>query len=258
MRPYLVAAVGSARRTLAARGPLAIRLLFYLVILGVLVALWKAATASSGGAVAGYDYNAIVWYLVGAEACVIAVDPRMIERIGSDIGSGDIATEMLRPISVAGLRMASSFGEVGARFVCAIVAGGAFAWFQVGPPPGGAAAGLAIASGILALGCNLAAQYTFSGMAFWLRDSKASWFLYQKLVFLLGGMLIPLEMLPDWLQRAAGVLPFWTMSYAPARLLSGNLEPILLLGQLLWLPVLVSIALVVFARGERRLEAAGG
>ncbi|MGH2809243.1 MAG: ABC transporter permease [Actinomycetota bacterium] len=258
MRPYLVAAWSSGRRALAARGPLAIRMLFYVVILGVLIALWKAATDANGGTVSGYDFAAIVWYLVGAEACVIAVDPRMIERIGTEIGTGDITTEMLRPISVAGLRMAATFGEVTARFACAIVIGGAFAWFQVGPPPHGGAAIVAIGSGLLALGCNLAAQHTFSAMAFWLRDSKASWFLYQKLVFLLGGMLLPLEMFPDWLQRVAWLVPFWTMSYGPARLLSGHPEPMLIVGQLLWLPVLVAIALAAFARGERRLEAVGG
>src|SRR3712207_8427218 len=52
MRPYLVAMSKAMSRGLAARGPLAIRILFYLVILGVLVALWKAATAATGGAVA--------------------------------------------------------------------------------------------------------------------------------------------------------------------------------------------------------------
>ena len=257
MRPYVVAATSAARRTAAARGPLMIRLAFYLVILGVLSALWKAATAAAGGVIAGYDYEAVFWYLVMAEACVIAVDPRMIERIGADISSGDVTSEMLRPVSVAGLRMAAGFGEVITRFGLAVIAGGAFGWMQAGPPVPSAAL-MAIASGVLAVACNLAAQHAFAAMSFWANDSKAAWFLYQKLVFLLGGMLIPLEMLPGWLQKVAWVMPFWTMSYAPGRIVSGHADPILLLGQVLWLPVLTAVALGIFALGERRLEVAGG
>ncbi len=256
MRAYTIAAWSSARRTFAARGPLTIRLAFYLVILGVLSALWKAATGASGGNIAGYDYDSVLWYLIAAEACVIAVDPRMIEVVGSDIASGAVTSEMLRPVSVAGLRMAAAMGDVLTRFACAIVVGGVFGWLQVGPPDGSVS--LTIVSGVVALACNLAAQHAFAAMAFWANDAKAAWFLYQKFVFVVGGMLIPLEMLPAWLQHVAQALPFWTMSYAPGRILSGGSGTILLLGQLAWLPVLIAITLGIFARGERRLEVAGG
>ncbi len=73
------------------------------------------------------------------------------------------------------------------------------------------------------------------GTAFWLRDAGSAWFLYQKLLFIMGGMLIPLEALPDWLHRVALVLPFRAMSYAPARLASGHFEPVLIVEQLGWL-----------------------
>ncbi len=71
-------------------------------------------------------------------------------------------------------------------------------------------------------------------------------------------MLIPLEALPGWLERTASVLPFRAMSYAPARLAAGHLEPTLLLQQLGWLVVLVGIAGAVFRTGERRLQVVGG
>ena len=71
-------------------------------------------------------------------------------------------------------------------------------------------------------------------------------------------MLIPLEALPGWLQRVASLLPFRAMAYAPARLASGHLEPMLLLEQVGWLSLLSVAALAAFGAGERRLQVVGG
>ena len=117
---------------------------------------------------------------------------------------------------------------------------------------------LAVPALVLGVACNLAAQHAFAAAAFWIRDARSTWFLYQKFVFILGGMLLPLEVLPDWLHRIAVVLPFATMAYAPARLASGHVEPTLLLAQVGWLAALCLAAGAAFAAGERRLQVVGG
>jgi ABC-2 type transport system permease protein len=230
---------------------------FYALILVIFSALWHAATPANGGSVAGYDAAALLWYVVAAEAAVTAVKPRLIEMIGSDIASGAIVSEMLRPASVAGLRLAAELGESLVRLGLAWIVGTAIGWALVGPPPDAGAAALALPATVLAVACNLAAQHAFAAAAFWLRDTRATWFLYQKVVFLLGGMLLPLELMPDGLAAVARALPFSAMAYAPARLLSGHFEPWLLLVQAGWLAVLGGAALAIFALGERRLEAVG-
>src|SRR5207245_7380168 len=68
--------------------------------------------------------------------------------------------------------------------------------------------------------------YAFAGASFWIRDARSTWFLYHKLVFVLGGMLLPLQVLPAWLRTIAECLPFVAMAYAPARLASGHIEQI--------------------------------
>ncbi len=254
-----VAQVGfSARRALHQPGELAVRVLFYAFILVVFSALWSAATRANGGSIAGYDVRSLLWYVTAAEGAVIATKPRMIETIGWDISSGAIVTEMLRPASVVGLRLAAELGEALVRLACALAVGGVVAWLYVGPPPNAAAAALAVPAAVLALCCNLAAQHAFAGAAFWLRDARSTWFLYQKLVFLLGGMLLPLEFLPRPLADVARALPFSAMAYAPARLASGHLDPALLAEQAGWLVVLLACAAGVFRAGERRIEVVGG
>jgi viologen exporter family transport system permease protein len=248
----------AARRTLAHPGELAVRVLFYGCILVIFSALWSAATRAHGGSIAGYDVRQLLWYVTFAEGSVIATKPRMIETIGWDIASGAIVTEMLRPASVVGLRLAAEMGEAVVRLACAWCAGGVIAWLYVGPPPSVEGIALAVPASLLALGCNVAAQHAFAGAAFWLRDSRSTWFLYQKLVFLLGGMLLPLEFLPHALALVARALPFSSMAYAPARLASGHIEPGLLVIQAAWLVTLLAAAAGIFRAGERRLEVVGG
>lgn len=136
--------------------------------------------------------------------------------------------------------------------------GAVVATATAGGPPRPVALALAVPSVVLAIACNIVAQHAFAAAAFWLRDAGSAWFLYQKLVFVLGGMLIPLEALPGWLERTAAVLPFQAMSYTPARLASGHLEPALVLQQIGWLVVLAAGATALFRAGERRLQVVGG
>jgi ABC-2 type transport system permease protein len=248
----------SARRTMRQRGELAVRVTFYAVILVIFSALWSAATKANGGSIAGYTAHSLLWYVAAAEGSVIATKPRMIETIGWDISSGAIVTEMLRPASVVGLRLAAELGEALVRLVASLAVGGVIVWLYVGPPPSAAGIALFVPASLLAVGCNLAAQHAFAGAAFWLRDARSTWFLYQKLVFLLGGMLLPLEFLPTGLADVAKALPFAAMAYAPARLASGHVEPWLLLVQGAWLVALLACAGGVFRAGERRLEVVGG
>jgi ABC-2 type transport system permease protein len=84
------------------------------------------------------------------------------------------------------------------------------------------------------------------------------WFVYQKLVLIFGGVLLPLQVMPEWLERIALALPFSSMAYAPARLASGHVEPVLLVTQAGWAVVMVVAATAAFAAGERRLQAVGG
>ncbi len=156
------------------------------------------------------------------------------------------------------IRLVAEVGRGVARLATLLGPGVALAWLVVGPPPSAGGAALAVPALVLALSANLCLQHAMAAAAFWLRDTRAMWFLYQKLVFILGGMLLPLEVLPDVLRDVAMVLPFMTMAYVPARLAAGHVEPVLLLVQVGWLVVLAGAAALAFARGQQRLQVVGG
>jgi ABC-2 type transport system permease protein len=249
---------GSMQRVLAEPGGLGVSLVFYLVIVGVLSGLWRVAVEHNGGALEGYTAIAITWYIITSEAATVAVPARLIADIGDDIGSGTIAVELLRPASVLGVRVASELGRTLPKLAMLWVAGGVLATVVAGGPPRPAALLLAAPSLVLAVVANLIAQHAVAAAAFWLRDAGSAWFLYLKAVFIMGGMIIPLELLPPVLERVALFLPFRAMAYAPARLASGHMEPGLLLQQVAWIAILWVAAVAVFGAGERRLQVVGG
>ena len=246
------------RRAIAQPGELLVRIGFFAVIMLVMVALWRAAIDSRGGEIHGYDLRQLLWYIFGAQTAVLGVRPRTIEEVGEEIGSGAIAIAMLRPASVVGLRLSIELGEALARMVGAFPVGAALTWAFVGAPPSIGSLALAVPAVVLGCACNIASQHAFGGIAFWLLDAKSTWFVFQKLVFLPGGMLIPLELLPGGLAAPCRVLPFAAMAYAPGRIASGHAAAGLLAGQAAWLVALVAAAAGVFAAGQRRLEVVGG
>lgn len=258
MRWPRLSAQSAAQRVLRDRGQLVFVAGFYTVVASVLATLWRTAAATNGGAVAGYSGVQLTWYIAASEAVTIALNVRLIEVIGDDIASGAIAVELLRPASVLGVRVSSEIGRCLPRLgVCAGI-GVLMSLLTGGGVPRVSALLLAVPALVLAVTCNLVAQHAFAGVAFWLRDARSMWFLYQKLVFVLGGMLLPLQVMPDWLHAIAAWLPFAAMAYVPARLASGHFEPELLLVQFGWLVVLWFVATSVFAAGERRLQVVGG
>ncbi|MDQ1519712.1 MAG: viologen exporter family transport system permease protein [Actinomycetota bacterium] len=231
---------------------------FYAIVASVIATLWRTAAHAHGGSIAGYSGRQLTWYLMTSEAATVALNVRLIEQIGDDIASGTVAVELLRPASVLGVRVATELGRCLPRLAGCAAVGVVLAAVTVGAPPRAATLLFAVPSLVLAVACNLVAQHAFAGAAFWVRDARSTWFLYQKFVFVLGGMLLPLQVLPAWLHTTASWLPFMAMAYAPARLASGHLEPQLLVVQVVWLVVLWALATVVFAAGERRLQVVGG
>lgn len=243
------------RRSLANPGGLVVSGLFLLVVAGMLSALWGAAAEANGGAIVGYSAGALVWYVTISEITTISQRMQFIDELGEDIGSGRVEAALLRPVPMVLLIWAAQIGGAIPRLAVCCLGGLPLAALIAGAPPSWWALALAAPATVLAVTVNITVQHVFAAAAFWVRSARATWFVYQKLVFVLGGMLLPLEVLPDWLESIARWMPFMAMAYVPARLAAGYFEPELIVVQLLWLVVSAGAAWAAFARGEERLIA---
>jgi ABC-2 type transport system permease protein len=257
-QPVITAASLAARRVLNARSALVLTAAFYTLVVGVLSMVWRAATKANDGMLAGYSTAALTWYVCASEAVTVSMNARLMAEVGADIVSGSVAVELLRPVSVLRLRIATELGSVLPRLAVCALTGFVVASLLDGGPTNLVALVLTVPSMVLAVLLNITAQHAFASASFWIRETGAAWFLYQKLVFMLGGMLIPMQLLPQWMHSIALATPFPSMAYIPARLASGHVEPKLLLVQLAWLAGVSAFAAFVFGRGERHLNVVGG
>jgi ABC-2 type transport system permease protein len=97
--------------------------------------------------------------------------------------------------------------------------------------------------------------------AFLVEDVAPFMWIYQKLVFILGGFLIPLQFYPDWLQVISKALPFAAMIYGPAQLFvapTWELFGEILLMQTMWIGVFSAALVLAYRRGIGYLTVNGG
>jgi ABC-2 type transport system permease protein len=104
--------------------------------------------------------------------------------------------------------------------------------------------------------------YWLALLAFWATQADALLSLQESLIFLIGGQVAPLLLLPDWLQTAAVVLPFRYMVSFPVEVLLGQLDRTgLLVGfsfQAGWSLIALLLFLTLWLRGLKRYSAVGG
>lgn len=104
--------------------------------------------------------------------------------------------------------------------------------------------------------------YWLALLAFWATRADSLLALQDSLIFLLGGHLAPIALLPAWMQGLARILPFRYMSAFPVEILTGQLtrnEVLLGFGvQMAWTLAAWLLHRWVWRRGLRHYEAVGG
>lgn len=240
---------------------LAARSLSIVLFMAVFFGLWRAAYASQGGgSIAGLSLRDTLWYLMLAETIVLS-RPRMAQQIAGQVKDGSIAYLLNKPYSFVLYQAAASLGDSALRLVANGLAGGAIVWLLVGPPP--ALWGLPMVLAAMALGwlIDFCVAALLGLTAFFSEEVTAYEWIYNKILFLLGGLLIPLDFFPPWLQRLAHGLPFAAAIYGPARLfVSPSLGGFgaLLAAQLGWLAALGLLVALAYRRGVAHLTINGG
>ncbi|HYW87715.1 MAG TPA: ABC transporter permease [Chloroflexota bacterium] len=262
MMKYLAVARTTTMASLIYDRDLLVRSVFMVVVMVVFVQLWSATYAGNGlNAINGFGVGDLIWYMVITEALILSA-PRIVQTIDGEVRGGDVAYRLTRPYSYPLYHVASFWGETLVRLPVNLLAGGAVALLAVGPP----ALSWQIVLGTgLAAACSITLMGTVAVLiglsAFWVEDTLPIDWIYNKFVFTLGGMFIPLDLFPSWLAVVSRVLPFSSICYAPARLFVGfSWEAFgsLIATQVVWLTVAGLVVQLVFSRAVRRVVAHGG
>ena len=105
-------------------------------------------------------------------------------------------------------------------------------------------------------------QESLGMLCFWTTRGAAIFDLYMTVELLLSGRLVPMPLMPDWVQEIARFLPFQWAFYFPIESLVGDLSNAELVRglfvQLLWILIGLAIFRVAWRFAIRRYSAVGG
>ena len=246
-------------RAATERGELYGRLLFLPMILGVFTALW-GAVGESGMPIDSAPHE-LVWYLAATEWIALSV-PLVYLEVQEDVRRGDIASQLPRPVSYIGAVFCQALGMLIVRASVFGVAVYAWAFLLTGELPAFTALLWLLPFGFGAT-VLLLAIYVLLGLAsFWVDDVSPLYWICQKALFIMGGLMLPLEFYPDWFRQLSAFTPFPSLLSGPARLLSAATPSsqalVLAPSLLLWHALTALAAHLVFQRATRRLQINGG
>lgn len=247
--------------SLAYPGELIGRSLMIVPFMWIFAQLWRVTFAASGGTVInGLTLQDTLWYLMMAETLELS-RPRLGNMIADTIKDGSIAYVLNKPYDFLLYQFSTAMGETVFRADLNAVFGGLVIWALIGPPPFPMGFLVAIPAILGSWILNFFVSVLLGLAAFVTEDISAFQWIIQKFSFILGGLLIPLDFYPDWLQSIARALPFSAMTYGPSHLfVSPTLAAFFnTMGmQLVWVAVLGLLTLVAYWRAVAALNVNGG
>lgn len=237
--------------------------LLMVLFIFIFAQLWGATFEAQGSAeIAGLTLNQTVWYFVWAELLMMG-KIRHVNAVSQEVKDGSLAYTLGRPYNYILYHFAFGLGNSVISMVVLGIAGSLVALSQVGMLE---SFSLVTLPGVMlvtlgAFVLDFCVMSIIALMSFFMEDVNSLQFIYHKIVFVLGGLLIPVDFLPDWLQSIARILPFNLAVYAPAKLFvawdAGQFGYSLIM-QALWIAVFMSLLAVVYRYGARRVSINGG
>jgi ABC-2 type transport system permease protein len=230
----------------------------YVLVLAIFWAIWGATPLHEMHGAPPRE--SLLWYLAITEWIVFIVGGRYRE-VERDILSGAIESALLRPVSYGAATLARWSGGCAYQAIGLLVVGVATTWLLTGSaPPHGLLLPAVALSSALALALILLCHLQIGYAAVWLRVAAPVFWIWQKLLFVFGGLLMPLFLYPPLLRQAADASPFAAMLAGPASLMLDGGERLgaVLAMQLAWLAILGALALAIGHLATARLLRLGG
>lgn len=234
---------------------------FHLVILMFIFhGLWKV-TFAGADTVNGYTLAEMVWYVFATELIILSL-PRIHAVLEGEVRNGDLAIRLNKPVDYLLFHFSSTLGEAFVRLFTTAVIGGVTTFLLVGPF---GFAWHALPVLLLVYLTTYLLNFCYQAMiglsAFWTEDSAGIYLVADRLKWILGGFLLPLDVFPEQVRAVVNLLPFREMIYAPARLFVkftwtdfGQLA----LRQSFWVAVMVIAVYAMYGRGVRKVDINGG
>ncbi len=265
MRKYAQSFVVGLQSNLVYRWNFAVRSVFWFFHLVVVFILWGAAFAGKDS-IGGYSFKQTLTYFVVIFVMQFFVGAFNEDyQISEDIRNGLINQFLLKPINYFSYRLsvfAAARVVSGAFGILALAVALPFFRDKLDLPHEAWRIALGIPALFLTAIIQFSIAYCFGLLAFWFLEIQGFVILSMAVETLLGGQIVPLDLLPPAVFNVIRFLPFFYQAYFPGAILTGRqgydfaVQGLAI--QAIWAIILVCLAEAVWLRGLRHHTAAGG
>ncbi len=234
---------------------------FLIITLFILFFLWKTIFSFETGDFEGFTLQKMIWYVAATEAIMLS-SSRIRLRIDEEIRSGNVSNFLVKPFSYPLFLAFDSLGSSIFRFIVRMPVAFALALiftlkFEI------SLLGLMsyIILGIMGLFLDALVTILIGLLAFYVEDTAPIYWIYNKLLFTIGGLLIPIDMMPAFVKTISKFFPARFILYNPANSLI-NFSWEFFMESFSYIVLFTAIVLLLtsllFSSASRRLSINGG
>lgn len=234
-----------------------------IIYLNLQFCIWSALFASDSMKYPDLNKADTLRYIVVATIVSTVIECNVIEKVNAQIQSGNIATELIRPIGFKRMLLARHLGDTAIKILCYLVplivlvkASVSLPLLRFGQ------IGLGILSVFLAYAIQFLYSLVIGLLAFWLIVTWPINMFFGAIYKLLSGAWIPVTMFPETLNRINIFLPFRAIYAIPVSILTSSMKVIEIrqsIGvQVMWLVILYILVQIIWRVGRNKLVVQGG
>lgn len=238
--------------------------LFTNCVFGFLKCYLYLAALGAQDSTGGYGAAQLVTVVWLGQGLINVVSLWGWSELAERIRTGDVATDLLRPVNPLWSFMAADLGRAGyaatIRLMIPLAVGAVF--FPMYIPMRPTTYPLLVISVVLAVLVCFAGRYLMNLSAFWLLDIRGVQAVWMTLSTVLGGLMVPIAFYPTWAQAVIWATPFPAMFQAPLDIAVERgpvSSQLVLIGvQLVWVVGLLALCSLVQRRAVLKLVVQGG
>ena len=263
MRKYLFIIKSEVMSTLQYIGNVFGNIAGFIIILIILFNLWNYLYSDPNELINGYSMNQMIWYVVITELIWSIVGGRaLVNKITDDVKSGGVAYKITKPYSYIGYFMSEQIGSIIIKGFVYIVIGLVIGIICTGtfPSLGILEALIFLVIFVLSFIISILTLIAIGLVAFFIEDSKPLYWLYSKLILVLGTV-FPIEFFPKILQKILCFSPIYVINYGPAKMFVSfsYIESLkIFIAQLIYIIVSYGICKLLYEKGVKKINVNGG
>ncbi len=225
--------------------------------------IWSALFSSGSIKNLAINKTDTLRYIVVATIVSTVIECNIIEKINAQIQSGNIATELIRPIGFKRMLFSRHLGDTAIKIICCLLP-------LIGLVKASVSLqllcieqiGFGIISILLAYGIQFLYSIIIGLLAFWLIVTWPINMFLSAIYKLLSGVWIPVTMFPEILYRINLFLPFRAIYSIPVSVLTNSMKMNVIwqsIGvQIIWLVILYILMQFLWHEGRNKLVVQGG